>query len=214
MKKMVHELLLYFMCGAVILTFCGAVNSYADYSILNAQVEFPPVDEALDPETGPRCFVVQPAVIYFPQVLVDYDLTREEMCKNANVEITDKVINDAFDSPEKGQATVDLAVVIMGTITITDGIESDLRKMGLVPARVEHLLALQAEYPVIDEFDCILALGSCVTVQDKKHRLDYAPVLYNEDMLWGHSKLGAVSKFYGPLASRTVAALAVVPRSP
>ncbi len=93
-------------------------------------------------------------------ITIDYSLGLDQMIERGNYEDTDSDIIKFFFIEGEGKINVDLEIIAFDKNLTTAEILTGLEAQGLVPARLEHLLAFGAAYPEEQLEVHLIALGS------------------------------------------------------
>ncbi len=95
---------------------------------------------------------------------VDYSKSKAEMIKDGNYGYVNELLrdNDPVEGKIDGSGIVEatLELIRFNRVISTADALSEIKKRGLVPAGIEHLLALGAKHPNLQKEFPIVALGS------------------------------------------------------
>jgi hypothetical protein len=117
-------------------------------------------------------------------VTIDYTRSLEEMVKAGRYDYANSVITaEHFPTTGEGEVRTELVLVQFHRENDFDQALAEFDKLGLVPARIEHLLALGEKYPELQKQFPIMCLGSVWANTDDRR---YIPFL---DHLEGDRKV-------------------------
>jgi hypothetical protein len=95
------------------------------------------------------------------KVVVDYSKTLSEMIRDGNYKmVSDLITDENFPIQGTGKQECELFLIPNDRIGRIDYVGYYLERLGLKPAKIEHLLAIGAAYPELQFKDPIFALGS------------------------------------------------------
>ena len=107
-------------------------------------------------------------------ITVDYTRSLEEMVKAGKYNYVHEEIS-ARHFPIEGNGTIETEVIL---VRFYRGVQNDeaikkMEHMGLVPVKIEHLLALDAQHPDLPREDPIVCLGSVWVSRHGYHNFPY-----------------------------------------
>jgi len=130
------------------------------------------------------------------KVVVDYGKSLAQMIEAGDYGWFNDSINDKnFPLQGVGQHEVELVLVHLNRNATTKEVLEYLDNQGLIPAKIEHLLAFGVAYPEIQKEFPVVALGSvwvgvngsrnypCLDCDDDQRKLDL--IWYGGDYPWG-----------------------------
>lgn len=102
--------------------------------------------------------------------ILDYSLLLDEMVQLGKYDWTiDRITAERFPLAGEGQWEVEYELVHLNRNISSDNAETEIKKRGLEPAKIEELLAFGAKYPELQRRFPIVALGSVTLVAGNRY---------------------------------------------